>query len=373
MPCHSGSWAWPLPSFMGGELSASLCWAWPWRIAWCNAWSPVGLDFATAKHCGGAGYTRSVIYLASVSGVRVLPAAKSCGEANTTCSAKAHGCRRYHQFRAMLFGAPESIAPPSKGLKRMQGVTPRTVRWLVLGGAAMATSFAAMRLLRSSAPEVAVARVQFGELESWITTNGVVEPREPYVIRAPVGAFVIAVQSVEGRKVRRGDSLLALDVAAQRADLARAREELVKAQNAARVLEAGPEGGEWAQVTSDFRKAEAEVLQLQRARDTTERLVAKQAANRDELDRAELALTRALATRDALARRQQELERVGPANADAARLAIERARETVSLLDAQVRSADVRAPIEGTVYALPVRVGNRVETGTTLAQVADLR
>jgi HlyD family secretion protein len=230
-----------------------------------------------------------------------------------------------------------------------------------------------MRLLRSSAPEVAIARVRFGELESWITTNGLVEPSEPSVIRAPVGAFVSAVQNVEGRKVQRGDSLLTLDVAAQRADLTRAREELVKAQNAALVLQAGPEGGEWAQVTSDFRKADAEVLQLQRARDATERLVAKQAANRDELDRAELALTRALVTRDALARRQQELERMGPANADAARLAIERARETVNLLDAQVRSADVRAPIEGTVYSLPVRVGNRVETGTPLAQVADLR
>src|SRR4030095_491598 len=42
-------------------------------------------------------------------------------------------------------------------------------------------------------------------------------------------------------------------------------------------------------------------------------------------------------------------------------------------LDSQVRSADVRAPIEGTLYALPVRVGSRVETGTTLAQVADPR
>jgi HlyD family secretion protein len=237
----------------------------------------------------------------------------------------------------------------------------------------VAASFASMRLLRSSGAEVAIARVRFGELESWITTNGLVEPSEPSVIRAPVGAFVSTVQNVEGRKVQRGDSLLTLDVAAQRADLTRAREELVKAQNAALVLQAGPEGGEWAQVTSDFRKADAEVLQLQRARDATERLVAKQAANRDELDRAELALTRALVTRDALARRQQELERMGPANADAARLAIERARETVSLLDAQVRSADVRAPIEGTVYSLPVRVGNRVETGTPLAQVADLR
>jgi RND family efflux transporter MFP subunit len=217
-----------------------------------------------------------------------------------------------------------------------------------------------------------VARVRFGDLESWITTNGLIEPSEPYVIRAPVGAFVAAVQGVEGRKVRHGDLLLKLDVAGQRADLARAREELVKAQTASRVLQAGPEGGEWAQVASDFRKTEAEVLQLQRSRDATERLVAKQAATQDELDRAELALARALATRDALARRQQELERTAPANADAARLALERARETVSLLDAQVRSAEVRAPIDGTVYALPVRAGDRVETGTVLAQVADL-
>src|SRR5262249_50848971 len=145
-------------------------------------------------------------------------------------------------------------------------------------GVALATSYGGLRLVRTSAPEVAVARVQFGELESWLTTNGLIEPSEPHVIRATVGAFVVAVRDVEARKVRRGDSLLTLEVTGQRADLARAREELVKAQNAARALEAGSEGGEWAQVSSDFRKAEAEVLQLQRARDATERLVAKQAA-----------------------------------------------------------------------------------------------
>jgi HlyD family secretion protein len=234
-------------------------------------------------------------------------------------------------------------------------------------------SFAAVRLGRSSVPEVSVARARFGELESWITTNGLIEPSDPYVIRAQVGAFVVAVRSVEGRKVQRGDPLLTLDVTSQRADLARAREELVKAQNAARVLQAGPEAGEWAQVASDFNKAEAEVVQLQRARDATERLVAKQAATQDELDRGELALTRALATRDSLAQKQREIERTAPANADAVRLAIERARETVSLLEAQIQSGEVRAPIDGTVFALPVRPGNRVETGTVLAQIADLR
>jgi HlyD family secretion protein len=215
--------------------------------------------------------------------------------------------------------------------------------------------------------------VRFGPLETVITTNGVIEPSEPHVIRAAVAAFVVAVQGVEGRTVRLGDPLLSLDVTGQRADLARAREELIKARSAARVLQAGPEGGERAQVTGDLRKAEAEVAQLQRTRDATERLMRKQASTQDELDRAELALTRAQATRDTLVRRLQELDRAAPADVEAAHLAIERARETVSVLDAQVRSAEVRSPIDGTVYALPVRVGNRVEVGTTLAQVADLR
>ena len=246
-----------------------------------------------------------------------------------------------------------------------------TVLWLVIGGAIVAALIAGQRVMRPP-PRVSVARAQFGAFESWITTNGVIEPSDPRVIRSPVAAFVTAIHVVEGQKVRSGDALVTLDVSPQRAELARAREELIKAQSDVQVLEAGSETGERAQVASELRRTSAEVDQLSRTRDATRRLVAKQAATRDELDQTELALTRAQVTYDALVRRQQDLERTATASLDAARLRVLQARETVNFLDVQVRAADVRAPVEGTVYTLPVRTGNRIEAGAVVAQVADL-
>lgn len=245
--------------------------------------------------------------------------------------------------------------------------------WLVFAAVVVAAGLAGARFVNRQSRRVAVARVQLGALESWITTNGTVEPSEPHVMSAPVSAFISAVRVVEGQKVSRGDLLLTLDVAPQRADLARAREELAKAQNELRVLESGGPIGERAQVDADLRKAEADIAQLQRARGATERLIAKQAATRDELDQTQLALTRAEATRDALARRTQELERDAALNLEVGRLAVRRASETVKLLETQVDSAAVRSPIDGTIYALPARAGNRVELGAVLARLANLR
>ena len=60
-------------------------------------------------------------------------------------------------------------------------------------------------------------------------------------------------------------------------------------------------------------------------------------------------------------------------NVEVSRLAVQRARGVVTLLEGQIRSADLRAPVDGTVYALSARPGGRVEVGAVLAQVADLR
>src|SRR5439155_23474840 len=109
-----------------------------------------------------------------------------------------------------------------------------------------------------------------------------------------------------------------------------------------------------------------------RGKEASERLIAKQAATRDELRQTELALTRAEATRDALVRKQQEMPRDAAQGVTVSRLAVQHAREVVTLLEGQLQSADIRAPIDGTVYALPVRSGGRVEVGGVLAQIADL-
>ena len=248
----------------------------------------------------------------------------------------------------------------------------RSARWLLSGAVLIVALLAGARLVDSPAARVAVARVKVGALESWISTNGVIEPREPHVIRAPVATFLKTVDVVEGQTVRRGVTLMTLDLAEQRAELARARQELATAQNELHVLQAGGSATDLAQVESDVRKADAEIAELRRAREATERLIAKQAATRDELRQTELALARAEATRDAYVGKRQEMQRDAARNVNVSRLAVQHAHEVVSLLEVQVRSTEIRAPVDGTVYALPARSGGRVEVGAILAEVADL-
>lgn len=231
---------------------------------------------------------------------------------------------------------------------------------------------ATLRVSRSGVP-VQVARAELGPFEAWVTTNGVIEPRDDRVIRSPVTSFVTAVRVVDGQRVMRGDPMFSIDVASQRADLARAREDAVTAEHTLRVLESGPDVGERAQLALELKSADAELARLRDVRDATARLVQQQAATRDELAQAEVAVTRAQATRDALARKAHELSGSSAPTLDAARLALARARETVALLEGQVAAADLRAPIDGTVYGLAVRAGRHVETGAELAHVADLR
>jgi HlyD family secretion protein len=227
-------------------------------------------------------------------------------------------------------------------------------------------------LARKASPSVAVARVQSGPLTSWISTNGVIEPIEPHVIASHVSAFVAAVSVVEGQSVARGDLLLTLDVAPQRAELAGARETLAKAENDVRVFEAGGPAGERAQLDADLRTAEAEVEHARAERDATERLVSRQAATAAELAQARLVLERAEATRDALAKKREALRRDSAVQEDVARLAVRHSQEAIRVLEQQVESASVRAPVDGVVYSLPAKRGVRVEPGTVLASVADL-
>jgi HlyD family secretion protein len=243
---------------------------------------------------------------------------------------------------------------------------------LIIVAAAVAATFG-VRFWRAGTVPVITATVHTGMLEAWVTTNGVVEPSDPHQIRAPLAAFVLTVRAVEGQAVRKGDVLMTLDVAQPRAELAHAREDLARAQNDLRLDEGGGAADQRAQVESDLRKTDAEVAHLRAERDTLTRLIATKAATRQELDQVALDLARAEATHQALTTKLQEVGRQAASNVQLRRYAIERARETVKMLEAQVASETVRAPVDGTVYSLPPRAGSRVETGDLLAAVGDLR
>jgi len=130
---------------------------------------------------------------------------------------------------------------------------------------------------------------------SSVSSNGKVEPISPYVMRAQLDTFVDHVYVLEGQQVKKGQLLLELNVKDAAASLAQARPRLLKAQDDFRAANSGGRADEAARVTGDLAKAVAERDRLQRSHDALQRLLAQQAATKDELAANELELARAQA------------------------------------------------------------------------------
>ncbi|MDE3153574.1 MAG: efflux RND transporter periplasmic adaptor subunit [Acidobacteriota bacterium] len=245
---------------------------------------------------------------------------------------------------------------------------------LWLGGAVLAAALVGALWCSDRGPvlDVRTGRVVRGPLEVWVQSNGKVQPVEPHVLRARLATFVRSVNATEGQAVKAGQLLLTLDDTAARASLAQAREELLNAQEQLRIARAGGPADQVAQVEGDLQKTRAELAKLQRDRTELQKLLAQQAATREEVDQNALAISRAQASLQVLEARQGQLKRSAALDLQAAGFRVSQARDTVRTLEAQVAGAEVRSPIDGTVYLLPVRVGDYVQVGAALADLADL-
>ena len=244
--------------------------------------------------------------------------------------------------------------------------------WLVLAGVVV-TVFVLVKLSgRQPVPRVAVVQVVRENLNATISSNGKVEPITPYSLRAQFPTFVEKVLAVEGQAVTRGQLLLTLVADDVHAELDRAREQLVAAQDALRAARAGGRADEAAQLESDSRKAEIERERLRRERAALERLVAQQAATKEELRQNQAALDRAEADWKRLQSARQEFIRRTRLEVERAALLVEHSRSQIRSLEDKVRSARVTAPVDGTLYSLPVRARDFVKVGDLMAELADL-
>lgn len=226
---------------------------------------------------------------------------------------------------------------------------------------------------RDQAPEVQTVRATYENLNASITSNGKVEPIEPYTMRAELATFVQQVNVVEGQAVRRGQLMLRLDSSDARAQLAAARADLLAAQDDLRAARAGGSPNEVAQLEGDLRKAQVDVEGLERQQEALKQLVAKHAATQEELDAKQLDLERARVVLKTLAEKKQELARRASLDVERMELRVQQDQAQIHALDAKVRSAEVTSPVNGTLYSLPVHSGDYMQVGAVLAEVADLR
>jgi HlyD family secretion protein len=244
-------------------------------------------------------------------------------------------------------------------------------RWLILVVIAAVVLLAAFASLGQKETPIRVERVVRGGLTSAIATNGKVEPAERFEAHAPAPTTVRRIAVHEGDRVQAGQLLLELDSADAHAQAAKARAQLRAAQAELAAVRSGGTREEVLTTQSQVVKARAEVESAQRNLAALERLQQKGAASTGEVQAAQNRLQAAQADLKLAQGRQssryspQDIQRV-EAQASEAQAALVAANDLL-------QHSEIRAPREGTVFALPVHPGQFVSAGDLLVQVADLR
>jgi HlyD family secretion protein len=247
-------------------------------------------------------------------------------------------------------------------------------RWVILALAAgLALIVTIILASRGQVPQVTVVPITHQDLNAAVTSNGKVEPISPTIARAEFPAFVSQVFGTEGQSVRRGEVILKLDSADIRGQLAQAQGDLLAARTDLRNAHAGGPPDQVAELQGDLQQAKVEVASLEQSHKALADLVAKQAATQDELSQNEVNLTKARAKLQSLEERRQALAEKASVSGESAALRISQDRDTIGSLEDKLRSATVVAPVDGTLYSLPIHAGDYVQTGQVLAEMADLR
>src|SRR6202048_1659529 len=234
----------------------------------------------------------------------------------------------------------------------------RIVMFLVL---AALLAFALVRLSgRQPVAKISAVPPMRENLVSSISSNGKVEPIAPFVVRAQLDTFVERVSAVEGQSIKKGQVLLQLNVKDAAAQLAEARSKLLRAEDDLRAAKAGGRSDEAAKTEGQLAAAVAQRNRLPRSHDSLERLIAQQAATKDELAVNDLDLAKADAQVKQLTAVRQEFEHGVTLDANRTSLQVEQLRSEVAALEEKVRDGRITAPAGGTLYSLPVKAGDYV-------------
>ena len=247
-------------------------------------------------------------------------------------------------------------------------------KWVALAlVAGLAVVLLVVLASRGQGPAITVTKVAREDLNAVVTSNGKVEPISPTTARAEFPTFVDHVFATEGQTVHRGQAILTLAAADIRSQLAQTKADLLSAQSDLRNARAGGAPDQLAELQGGIQQAKTDVDNLERTHKALEDLVAKQAATQDELAQNEANLAKANARLNALNEKKQAMAQMAAVTAQTADLRVRQDQDQVQALEEKVRSATVVAPTDGTLYSLPVRLGDYVKVGDVVAEMADLR
>ncbi|MBV9405694.1 MAG: HlyD family efflux transporter periplasmic adaptor subunit, partial [Acidobacteriaceae bacterium] len=223
---------------------------------------------------------------------------------------------------------------------------------------------------RGSAPQIHFSTVRRAHIESAVSTNGKVEPEHWAAARAETAGVVSKILIQRGEKVEVGQTLVVLDTTAAQADLAGAQAHEQEARAESLTVGQGGKASQLASLNDSIRSQQAAVEFAQRNYASLERLAAKQAATRLQLEQAKDALDRAQLQLAALEDQRRTL--VTSSDKAVAQAKLHESQASVALAQHRVGLGSIRTPITGTVYQFDLKMGAYLQPGDLVALIGNL-
>jgi HlyD family secretion protein len=242
--------------------------------------------------------------------------------------------------------------------------------WIVVGCIVAGVLLLAAFVTRRRDVAVRAATVVPTTITATIQTNGKIEPINAFEAHAPFPTTVKKIYVQQGAHVKAGQLVLELEDADAIAREAQAKAALATAQANVTAVQHGGTREEVLTNRADLQRARNELNSAQRNLDAMKKLQQTGAASAGEVADAENRLKAAQAQVQLL---QGKLNsRYSATEVAKAQAQMSEAQASLAAARELIDQANIRTPRAGTVYYLPVREGQFVNSGDLLVQVADL-
>jgi HlyD family secretion protein len=242
--------------------------------------------------------------------------------------------------------------------------------WTVIAVFIVAAVFA-VRWLTKERVLVRTASVSRQNLDSSTSTNGKVEPIHEYQAHAAFAGVVKRLYVGVGDTVAVGDLLVTMDDTDIRARLAGASASISSAKLGLETTEHNGTQEERLALAGDIERATQQKQQAANDLASLQQLQQKGAASAAEVASAQQRLQTATSSLDGLLARRNG--RFSASELDRSKQQLANAQAEQASAQRSYEAANIRSPISGTVYSVPVAEYDYVPAGEDLLDVADLK
>jgi HlyD family secretion protein len=247
-------------------------------------------------------------------------------------------------------------------------VNPIALTGIVL--AVVGLAILAIRMFTRDIVEIRASAATHQNLLSTVSTNGRVEPIEVFQAHAPSPGVVAKIYVDVGQKVKKNELLIKMDDADVASRLATAHASLSSAEATAHDVAQGGSQEERITLEGDLNRAQLQKQQAERDLAALKQLQQKGAASAGEVAAAEQRLDAANTTLENVRLRQKD--RYSATDRSKVQAQLNDAHAAVAAAESSYAGANIRSPLAGTVYSIPVSQYDFVTAGEDLMDVADL-